>query len=74
MTKGRSTTDVTPTRAATLLLSFRYAFAGIVYYADDGAPLALVGPEFAPYALIAGTLVFVALLASLYRFTARVRL
>jgi diacylglycerol kinase (ATP) len=31
MTKGRSTTDVTPTRAATLLLSFRYAFAGIVY-------------------------------------------
>ena len=31
MTKGRSTTDVTPTRAATLLLSFRYAFSGIAY-------------------------------------------
>ncbi|WP_114954725.1 OPT family oligopeptide transporter [Sphingosinicella terrae] len=50
------------------------AFAGIVYYADEGAPLALVGPEFAPIALVAGTLVFVTLLALLYRSTARVRL
>jgi diacylglycerol kinase (ATP) len=31
MTKGQSTTDVRPTRAATLLLSFRYAFAGLAY-------------------------------------------
>jgi diacylglycerol kinase (ATP) len=31
MSKGQSTTDITPTRAATLLLSFRYAFAGIAY-------------------------------------------
>jgi diacylglycerol kinase (ATP) len=31
MNKGQPTTDTGPTRAATLLLSFRYAFAGIGY-------------------------------------------
>jgi diacylglycerol kinase (ATP) len=31
MNKGQPTTDTAPTRAATLLLSFRYAFAGIGY-------------------------------------------
>jgi diacylglycerol kinase (ATP) len=31
MDKGQSTTDIAPSRAATLLISFRYAFAGIGY-------------------------------------------
>ena len=50
------------------------AFAGIVYWADSGDPLALAGDGFAFLALLAGTAVFVTLVALLYRFTARVRL
>ncbi|WP_374944461.1 OPT family oligopeptide transporter [Sphingomonas sp.] len=47
------------------------AFAGLVYATDSDAPLALVGAEFAPYALGGGTLVFAALVAGLYRYTRR---
>jgi len=46
---------------------FSVAFAFIVYLTGNGDPIALVGEDFAPYALIAGTLLFFALLAFLYR-------
>lgn len=44
-------------------------FAGIVATSGSDAPLALVGDGFATYALIGGTIVFIALLAWLYRRT-----
>ncbi|HEU0066064.1 MAG TPA: oligopeptide transporter, OPT family [Sphingomonas sp.] len=47
------------------------AFAGLVYASDSDTPLALVGDGFAPYALVAGTAVFAALVAGLYRYTRR---
>lgn len=47
------------------------AFAGVVAGTGSGAPLALVGDDFAPVALIGGTILFFALLAWLYRRTAR---
>jgi putative OPT family oligopeptide transporter len=47
------------------------AFAGIVWWREDPDAIALVGPEFAPYAILIGLVVFVALLAWLYRFTGR---
>jgi putative OPT family oligopeptide transporter len=46
---------------------FSVAFAFIVYLTGKGDPIALVGEDFAPYALVAGTLLFFALLAFLYR-------
>ncbi|TPG22783.1 oligopeptide transporter, OPT family [Sphingomonas koreensis] len=45
------------------------AFAGIVAASGSDAPLALVGPGFAPYALIGGTILFIALTWWLYRRT-----
>lgn len=48
-------------------------FAGVVAARGPNA-IALVGDEFAPIALIAGTLVFAAVVAWLYRYTARTRL
>lgn len=50
---------------------FSVVFAGIVYGVDDADPIALVGPDFAPFALIGGTILFFALLALLYRRAAR---
>jgi putative OPT family oligopeptide transporter len=47
------------------------AFAGVVWWTEDAGALELVGDEFAPYALLLGVGVFVAVLAWLYRFTAR---
>lgn len=47
------------------------AFAVIVYATGSDAPLALVGDDFAAVALPAGTLVFLALVGALYRFTRR---
>lgn len=44
-------------------------FAGIVAASGSDAPLAVVGDGFEPYALIGGTVVFIALLAWLYRRT-----
>jgi putative OPT family oligopeptide transporter len=46
---------------------FSVAFAFIVYLTGKGDPIAVVGEEFATYALIAGTVLFFALLAFLYR-------
>ena len=46
-------------------------FAGIVYLTNADAPLALVGDGFATPALIGGTLVFLGLVAALYRYTRR---
>jgi putative OPT family oligopeptide transporter len=43
------------------------AFAGIVALTGSDNPLALVGEGFAPFALVGGTLLFVALTAMLYR-------
>ncbi|MDO7843264.1 OPT family oligopeptide transporter [Sphingomonas immobilis] len=45
------------------------AFAFIVYLSGSDAPMALVGPDFATVALVAGTLAFIALTAYLYRRT-----
>jgi putative OPT family oligopeptide transporter len=50
---------------------FSVLFAGVVYLTGEGAPLALVGEGFEPYALIGGTILFFALLAILYRRAAR---
>jgi putative OPT family oligopeptide transporter len=50
---------------------FSVVFAGIVYGVDNADPIALVGPDFASYALVAGTILFFALLALLYRRAAR---
>ncbi len=47
------------------------AFAGVVAATGDPGAVALVGPDFATIALIAGLLVFVAMLAWLYRHTRR---
>jgi putative OPT family oligopeptide transporter len=47
------------------------AFAGVVAASGSGSPIALVGDDFAPVAIIAGVLVFAALLWLLYRRTAR---
>jgi putative OPT family oligopeptide transporter len=47
------------------------AFAGIVAATGDPGAIALAGADFAPYALIAGVLAFVAMLAWLYRHTRR---
>ena len=47
------------------------AFAGVVVAAGDPGAVALVGPGFATIALVAGVLVFVAMLAWLYRHTRR---
>ncbi|GGB36935.1 oligopeptide transporter, OPT family protein [Sphingomonas metalli] len=44
------------------------AFAGIVYATGSDAPLAIVGPPFETAALIGGTLLFLALVAMLYRY------
>jgi len=44
------------------------AFAGIVAASGNDSPLAVVGSSFAPFALGGGTLLFVALLALLYRY------
>jgi hypothetical protein len=44
------------------------AFAGIVAASGSDSPLAIVGEDFAPIALIGGTLLFVALTGWLYRY------
>lgn len=44
-------------------------FAGIVAASGNDSPLALVGDGFQPYALIGGTILFIAVLAWLYRRT-----
>jgi hypothetical protein len=46
---------------------FSVVFAFIVYLTGNGDPIAIVGEGFVTYALIAGTLLFFALLAFLYR-------
>ncbi len=50
---------------------FSVVFAGIVYGVDNADPIKLVEADFAPYALIGGTILFFALLALLYRRAAR---
>jgi putative OPT family oligopeptide transporter len=47
------------------------AFAGIVASSGSDSPLAIVGADFQPIALIGGTLLFIALAALLYRNTRR---
>jgi len=47
------------------------AFAGIVAATGNGAPISLVGDNFATVGIVAGTLVFIAMIAWLYRHTAR---
>jgi putative OPT family oligopeptide transporter len=47
------------------------AFAGVVWGTEDPGAIALVGDDFAPYAILIGLAVFIGLLAWLYRFTAR---
>jgi putative OPT family oligopeptide transporter len=47
------------------------AFAGVVAATGDPARIAVVGPDFAPIALIAGVVVFAAMVGWLYRYTAR---
>ncbi len=47
------------------------AFAGIVAASGSDSPLAVVGDGFATPALIGGTLLFIALVAGLYRYTRR---
>jgi uncharacterized oligopeptide transporter (OPT) family protein len=44
-------------------------FAGIVAASGSDAPLAIVGPAFQPYALVGGTILFIVLMAALYRRT-----
>ncbi len=51
---------------------FGVVFAGIVAATGDDAPLALLGDGFATWANILGVLVFVALIALLYRRTQRI--
>jgi putative OPT family oligopeptide transporter len=46
-------------------------FAGIVAASGQDSPLALVGGGFAPYALVGGTILFIVLMAWLYRRTMR---
>ena len=48
------------------------AFAGIVYATNSDAPLALVGPAWETPALVGGTLLFLALVAAIYRYVRRV--
>ena len=50
------------------------AFAGVVAATGSGSPIALVGEDFATIALLAGLVVFLALLAWLYRYTRRTAL
>ena len=45
------------------------AFAGLVYATNSDAPIALVGDSFEPIALGGGTILFLALIALLYRYT-----
>ena len=45
------------------------AFAGLVYATNSDAPIALVGDSFEPVALGGGTILFLALVALLYRYT-----
>jgi putative OPT family oligopeptide transporter len=47
------------------------AFAGVVAASGSGSPIALVGEEFETFGLLFGLVVFAALLAWLYRYTAR---
>ena len=47
------------------------AFAGVVAATGDPGAIALVGADFETIALIAGTLLFAAMIAGLYRYTAR---
>jgi putative OPT family oligopeptide transporter len=47
------------------------AFAGVVAATGDAGAIAIVGPEFAPYAVGLGLAAFVLLVASLYRHTRR---
>jgi putative OPT family oligopeptide transporter len=47
------------------------AFAGIVAATGNGAPISLVGDNFATIGIVAGTLVFIAMIAWLYRHTRR---
>ena len=47
------------------------AFAGIVYGTNSDAPLALAGPGWAPAAMLAGPIAFVALTVWLYHYTRR---
>ena len=47
------------------------AFAGVVAATGNPAPIALVGDGFVTFALLAGLAVFVAMVAWLYRYTAR---
>jgi hypothetical protein len=46
-------------------------FAGIVYLTNSDAPLALVGDGFATPALVGGTILFLGIVAALYRYTRR---
>ena len=46
-------------------------FAGIVYLTNSDAPLALVGEDFATPALVGGTILFLGIVAALYRYTRR---
>ncbi len=48
------------------------AFAGLVYATNSDAPLAIVGAAWEPVALIGGTILFLALVALLYRYARRV--
>ncbi|MBB5712235.1 OPT family oligopeptide transporter [Sphingomonas xinjiangensis] len=50
---------------------FGVLYAGIVYETGSDAPLAVTGPDFAPYALAGGTLAFLVITASLYAYTRR---
>jgi putative OPT family oligopeptide transporter len=47
------------------------AFAGIVAATGNGAPISVVGDNFATIGIVAGTLAFIAMVAWLYRHTAR---
>jgi hypothetical protein len=50
---------------------FGVLYAGIVYETGREAPLAVVGPAFAPWALAGGTIAFFAIVAGLYAYTRR---
>ncbi|MHA6717929.1 OPT family oligopeptide transporter [Sphingomonas sp. RS6] len=50
---------------------FGVLYAGLVYETGSEAPLALVGPDFAPYALAGGTIAFLVLTGLLYAYTRR---
>jgi putative OPT family oligopeptide transporter len=47
------------------------AFAGVVAATGKGSPIDVVGPDFAPYAILLGLLVFVAMVAWLYHRAAK---